>query len=413
MISRTFFSENRHPLLSSECSSESICPVCSSADIAVILEISQLPANILLLCSTQDQALGLGSARGDIQLGFCQGCGHIFNLLFDPKLVEYTQDYENSLHFSPRFQNDTTSLATQLIERYDLHGKDIIEIGCGKGDFLKLLCEAGGNSGVGFDPSYVPQATDAKTAKQVHFIQDFYSERYASYKADLICSRQVLEHIYNPVNFLNMVRQAIGNRLNTVVFFDVPNMLFMLRELDIWNIFYEHCSYFGPSSLARVFMACGFNICNITETFGGQFLCIEALPAEDLANSKCAPGDDFKEMLDDVVAFADNYRSKVETWRSKLDQIKCSGQRAIAWGAGSRGTVFLNTLKTQDQIQYVVDINPRKQGMYIAGTGQQIVSPEFLSDYQPDVVILINPIYQSEVQQLIDSLGLTTELICA
>ena len=52
-----------------------------------------------------------------------------------------------------------------------------------------------------------------------------------------------------------------------------------------------------------------------------------------------------------------------------------------------------------------MDINPRKQGMYVAGTGQQIVPPEFLKYYQPDVVIVMNPIYESEIRQIIEGLG--------
>jgi hypothetical protein len=90
-----------------------------------------------------------------------------------------------------------------------------------------------------------------------------------------------------------------------------------------------------------------------------------------------------------------------------------AGQRTVVWGGGSKGVTFLNTLKIQDQIEYVVDINPRKQGMYIAGTGQRIVSPEFLQDYQPDALIVVNPIYQGEVQQLAGILGLTTDVLPA
>jgi len=70
-------------------------------------------------------------------------------------------------------------------------------------------------------------------------------------------------------------------------------------------------------------------------------------------------------------------------------------------------------LKIQDHIKYVVDINPNKHGKYIAGTGQKIVSPEFLRAYQPDVVIIMNPIYKSEIQQHLNRLGLTTDFMCA
>ena len=75
--------------------------------------------------------------------------------------MEYTQSYENSLHFSPGFQKFAADLADRLITRYNLRGKDVIDIGCGKGDFLKLICARGGNRGVGFDPSYVPDPADS------------------------------------------------------------------------------------------------------------------------------------------------------------------------------------------------------------------------------------------------------------
>lgn len=118
-------------------------------------------------------------------------------------------------------------------------------------------------------------------------------------------------------------------------------------------------------------------------------------------------------MACDVATFAGKYRSKVEIWRHNLERIAYTGQRAVVWGAGSKGVTFLNALETQDQIEYAVDINPRKQDMYLAGTGQQVVPPEFLRDYQPDVVIVINPIYQSEIQQITESLGLTPQFIYA
>jgi len=95
----------------------------------------------------------------------------------------------------------------------------------------------------------------------------------------------------------------------------------------------------------------------------------------------------------------------------ELEQIKGKGQRAVVWGAGSKGVTFLNVLNIQDQIEYVVDINLRKQGMYIAGTGQQIVPPEFLRNYQPDVVIVMNLIYKVKFNSS-QQLDLTAKLVC-
>jgi hypothetical protein len=57
-----------------------------------------------------------------------------------------------------------------------------------------------------------------------------------------------------------------------------------------------------------------------------------------------------------------------------------------------------------------VDINPGKQGMHVPCTGQKIVPPEFLQKYQPDLIIVMNPIYKQEIQKFTDKLGLTAKL---
>jgi SAM-dependent methyltransferase len=389
-------------------SQKSKCPVCQATDMTQLLDFLQVPVHCNVLWPTQAEARK--APKGDIRLGFCGNCGHIANLLFNPQLMEYTQAYENSLHFSPRFQSYVESLAAGLIERYDLHDKEIIEIGCGQGDFIRLLCKLGQNRGVGFDPSYVPEPNQAQATEALTFIQDFYSPRYANYKADLICCRHVLEHIEHPTDFLLMVRQAIGDCPDTVLFFEVPNVLSTLRDLAIWDIIYEHCSYFSRNSLIHLFSKCGFKVNRFSEAFAGQFLSIEATSARPIGTGG---GDDLKRMLPSVTTFAEKYQHKLQSWQDKLKRIEQAKQRAVIWGAGSKGVTFLNTFALEGQIELAVDINPRKQGMYIPGTGQQIVSPDFLRDYQPDVVIVMNPVYKEEIRQMIGELGFTAEILLA
>lgn len=390
--------------------SEKACPVCMFSHLEVFFEMLDVPVYCNFLWTEQQSARNC--PRADIKLAFCPVCGFITNVSFSTILLKYAQNYENSLHYSPRFQDYAQSLAGQLVKRHNLHDKDIIGIGSGKGDFLLLLCELGNNRAVGFDPSYVPPKDHSQVKERVKFIQDFYSERYTDYQGDLICCRHVLEHIHNPKDLLNPLRRAIGDQLNTAIYFEVPNALHTFRNLAIWDILYEHCSYFTPVSLAHTFSSCGFSVCELTEQFDGQFLSLEALPTEGVVDETDEQLGKVKQLASDITSFAANFQNKVKSWRSELEQIKGKGQRAVVWGAGSKGVTFLNVLNIQDQIEYVVDINPRKQGMYIAGTGQQIVPPEFLRNYQPDVVIVMNPIYKSEIQQFTATLDLTAKLVC-
>ena len=73
----------------------------------------------------------------------------------------------------------------------------------------------------------------------------------------------------------------------------------------------------------------------------------------------------------------------------------------------------MNALKTQDIIEYAVDINTRKKGMYIAGTGQEIVPPESLRQYKPNTIIVMNANYQEEIQEQIAELDLSADIILA
>ncbi|HEY9603274.1 MAG TPA: methyltransferase domain-containing protein [Allocoleopsis sp.] len=386
------------------------CAVCGSPKLETFFEMLEVPVYCNLLWSEQQAARNC--PKGDIKLAFCHECGFITNVAFDPSKLGYSQDYENSLHYSPRFQEYAQSLAAGLVERHNLYNKDVIEIGCGKGDFLISLCELGNNRGLGFDPSYVPRSEHESSADRVQFIQDFYSERYQDYQADLICCRHTLEHVPNPADLLKPLRLAIGDRLNTVVFFEVPNALDTFEHLAIWDIIYEHCCYFASTALKQAFSRCGFRVSDITQTYAGQFLCLEALPTTGEEHLCDRQIDELDRLTHDIATFTTRFQEKIEAWKQKLEQIAQNGKHAVAWGAGSKGVTFLNLLKIQDSIQYVVDLNPRKQGMYVAGTGQKIVPPEFLREYQPDVVFVMNHIYENEIRQLTSDLGLNPELLC-
>jgi len=378
-----------------------MCPVCQSGNVSPFLEISDLPVHIGLLLSSKKFAKQC--PKGNINLGFCAFCGFITNLSFCPPLLKYNQGYENSLHFSPHFQDYARSLANELVERYDLFEKDIISIGCGDGYFLSLLCELGKNRGIGFDPGCKDIRCNRNKLlnKNITLINDYYSAKYTALKVDFISCRHVLEHMHNPTNFLSELRFILGDRVNTAVHFEVPNVRFILNSLSIWDIIYEHCSYFSLESLATAFTLCGLQICRLRETYDGQNLAIEALPNERRSATQQNNGGAPKDIAREIINFSDKYHQKLVFWEERLDSLENSGQKVVLWGAGAKGVSFLNMLKIKNQIKYVVDVNPRKQGKYIAGTGQQIVSPDFLIKYQPDIIIIANQIYQNEIRRIV------------
>ena len=372
-------------------------------------EMLDVPIYCNLLWSDKNAAIDC--PKGDIKLAFNSQTGLITNIAFEPSKLEYDRDYENSLHYSPRFEQYANSLAQDLVQRHQLFAKNIIEIGCGKGDFLISLCKLGNNRGVGFDPSYVPRQEHQIKELQVKFITDFYDLRYQEYQADFICCRHTLEHIANPKELLQSLRKVIRDRTDTIIFFEVPNALYTFRQLAVWDIIYEHCCYFTPFSLVQAFCHHGFTVKQIKQVFGSQFLCLEALPVKEKQGSSEVIVEPLEELTEDIETFTTKFNHKIAIWSEKLTEVAQKRQKAVAWGAGSKGVMFLNLFKQQNLINYIVDLNPRKQGKYVAGSGQKIVAPEFLRTYQPDLVIIMNHIYESEIRQLTADLGLNPEFI--
>ncbi len=385
------------------------CPVCIRPGARSLLEMRGVPICCNVLWETRAEAEQ--APVGEIQLKYCANCGHVFNAAFDPGLISYTEDYENSLHFSARFQAYADWLAKHLVETYDIRGRTVVDIGCGKGDFLATICAAGGNRGYGFDRSYSSERATHRKDLDLTFVRDFYSERHAALAADLICCRHVLEHLADPGALVQQVRTAAGRGRETIVYFEVPNGLYTLRDLGIWDLIYEHCSYFSPASLGSLLRNNGFQVLDVLDLYEGQYIGIVCRPgaAEVRPGQAPAPTGD---AAAHAAAFAARFRRKVKEWQASLDLLRWQGRRTVVWGGGSKGVTFLNLLSTP-LVEFMVDINPRKLGRHVAGTGQQVIAPEQLVEYRPDVVIVMNPVYRQEIRDKLDALGLSPELLMA
>ncbi len=383
------------------------CPACGSAEMSVFYEVRRVPVNSVLLVMSREEALNFQT--GDITLAVCPACGFISNITFDEALTQYTARYEATQGYSPTFNKFHQALAQDLIDRYDLHGKDIIEIGCDKGDFITMLCEMGENRGVGFDPAYVPGRHPSSAAERLTFIPDFYSEKYTDYRADFICCKMTLEHIPHAGEFIATVRRSIADNHETIVFFQIPNARYVLCDVAFWDIYYEHCSYFTKGSLARLFRANGFEVKDLWTVYDDQYLMIEARPVDGQLGAMPLPDEESAaETLQMVDYFVEHYETKRAEWQHRLAEMKSAGRKVVLWGGGSKGVAFLTTLdQSLDDIAYAVDINPIKTGTFMAGTGQEIIAPSFLEGYQPDDVIIMNPVYLDEITRDLQAMGLS------
>lgn len=386
-----------------------VCPSCGSRGMEVFFQLEGVPTNSCVLLGSREEALGY--PRGNIEMAFCPACGFISNMAFDAGLTEYSGRYEETQGFSETFNGFHRKLAERLIEHYDLHGKNVLEIGCGKGEFITLLAELGDNRGVGFDPSYHEERSPAAITERIKFIKDFYSEKYSDYEADFVCCKMTLEHIHPTSQFVSTVRRAIGDRHDTVVFFQIPEVMRIVRDCAFEDIYYEHCSYFSPGSVGRLFRRSGFDVLNLDTEYAGQYLTVEARPARGVPAPPLGQEDDLALLGRCVAEFPGKCRNKLDEWRRYVLEAGGRGRKIVLWGSGSKGVSFLTTLGVGDRLEFVVDINPFRHGYYMPTTGQRIVAPAFLKEYQPDVVIIMNAVYRHEITRDLDRMSLRPEIL--
>jgi 2-polyprenyl-3-methyl-5-hydroxy-6-metoxy-1,4-benzoquinol methylase len=318
-------------------------------------------------------AEALNVQKGNVELVQSEVSGFIFNRAFDSSLMHYDQHYQNeqsnSLVFKDHLQN-----VLALLNSFGLRNKRVIEVGCGKGIFFEMMLRDGIECW-GFDPTY--------EGNNDRIIKEYFSEKTNIAKADVIIMRHTLEHIPNPFSFIHTIAKANGYQ--GMLFVEVPTFNWIVEKNAFWDVFYEHCNYFTEQSMAAMFEE------SITGTFfGGQYMYLWA----DLSKLRTA--------IPEGLSFSNRkgliFEEKLSYYKSFL---KTSGSVAI-WGAGAKGSTFLNLLdKNRSAVAYVIDINPKKQNCFIGGTGHSILSPEILDSKPVDHILVMNENYLEEIEETI------------
>lgn len=362
--------------------------------------------------------------RADLTMAACRQCGFVFNCAFDASRLDYGQDYDNTQSHSAYFDAYLDQRVDHLVEVLGVRNARIVEVGCGKGNFLrKLVAYPGaGNSGVGFDPTYVGPELDL--AGRLSFRRVFYDASCADMPADVVVCRHVIEHVAEPLVLLRAVRAALAQSPHARVFFETPCVEWILRNRVLWDFFYEHCALFSAASLRLAFALAGFSVDRVRHVFGGQYLWLEARPAAlelrtpattlSLAGSDGLAGADQPGKADGAV-LARDYGASEEilrrAWPARLAALAAQGRVAL-WGAGAKGVSFANLADPDCRmLDCLVDVNPHKQDCFVAGTGHPIVAPAQLVPREVRNVVLMNPNYRQENAAMLSAMGCTARLV--
>lgn len=378
------------------------CFACGKDSLSLFYEVKGVPAQSCVLLDDAEEARAY--PLGDIALQLCDTCGFIQNGLFEQALVDYSVPTEESQAYSPRFREFSSRLAQDLWERHELPEKAVLEIGCGKGDFLVELASLGVGSAVGIDPGFAPRTSES--AARVRFIRDWYGEQYADLSGDLVVARHLLEHIPDVADFTRLMIKSLNP--NGSLFVEVPDTTRVLSEGAFWDVYYEHCSYFTERSLRALLDRVGLRVDRCELAFDDQYLLAEASFGDGNEMAESAWPEDLSES---VRRFGRNVEAAIGRWTDRFARLSDTGRTAALWGGGSKAIAFLSSIDAGGCPLEVVDINPHKQGRFLPGSGIEVQAPVALAASQPDLVVVMNPIYSKEICQSLSEMGAETEVL--
>jgi len=323
-----------------------------------------------------------------MEVSQCPKCGlvQLSNYLGD----DFYADYEMGCSFSPAYVHYLDDLSHSFKEAFDLSGKTLLEVGCGDGAFLDALAR-GGLEVSGIEPS-----TPFRNAAigRGHRVQDLHmgpTQLPDGAPFEALVTRQVLEHVFDIDGFLRGINNCLVPGGALLV--EVPNLTQAMDQSRFYDFFPDHVNYFDAITLASALRAYGFEIISVKPTMAAEFVTAHARkasaapdqPSVDAASQLL----DFSDLAADMVALIDDLKALCEN-------CAAAGKRLAVWGSGGKGVAALAAADL-DGITYVVDSDPRKQGLFMPASHHKIEAPEYLRQCPPDVIILTALAHKSEI----------------
>jgi len=377
------------------------CPGCGGSLNQARLLLRRQPVVLNYRFRSVEQARSV--PRRDVDLRECRVCGLVFNAAFDPSVIPYDSGYENRQGFSPAFRAHVTELIGRLVKVRGVRGGRLLEVGCGKGDFLReAVAAAGCEQADGYDTSHEGPEVDGV----IRFHARYVSAADVDGRYDAVICRHVVEHVPEIGGFMGLLAGIARAAGDPLVVIETPRFEWIVENRCLWDVFYEHCNYFTEGALGQLARRAGFRVVGHRAVFGGQYQWLELRLARSGGVFR-PPAIPVKARL---AGFARLARGRLAGLTARIR--KARGRRSWAvWGAGAKGVALVNLLPRMKPLA-VIDSNPGKQGGVLPGTSVPVIAPGDPRVGQLGLVVIANPNYAGEIRADLMAAGFTGRVFC-
>lgn len=348
------------------------CRLCNQTAREPFLTLRHSPANISRLLRPDrfhtDHPI-------DLHVWRCDACSFV---QIDPVFEEsFYDDYLMTVSHSNLMQSYQRDQARDFVQRFALQGKRVIEVGCGDGNYLDHL-HAAGATVYGNEPSARFRALAEARGYTVHTGYVHRTAPVLEGPYDAFACRQVLEHVADPREFLLGIRKSLTP--GGVGLVEVPSLEQALASHRFYDFFADHLNYFSLPTLRLALELAGFEVLETSHGMNGEF---------NVALVQISPSLAFQ-------GFDQKVHQLLASLRTWIDEQRTAGRRIAVWGAGGKGLSSMAIARLEG-IQYVVDSDPHKHGLFTPLQHLRVVPPEHLLREPIDALVLTALAYKGEI----------------
>ena len=342
-------------------------------------------------------------------------CHECFLVQLGDNVQQPKEIFSNYLYFSSystTWLKHAKDLANEIMKKFDCdQNTNVIEIASNDGYLLQHFKDNNIPS-LGIEPA----SNVAKTAEEkgIKTINKFFGVDTANYlkesgnQADILLAINVLPHVPDLHDFLKGIKVIL--KLDGVLIIQFSTyMIPFLQTTEFDSIYHEHFSYFSLLSVQKILSTFELEIFNVKELsiHGGSL----RIYVKNVKNSKYPIDQNVKELLKKEIDCGLSDTSTYRSFSKQVDDIKLKiwnffisakqdGKKVVCYGAPAKGNTMLNFCGIgRDLIEYAVDINPHKQGLYLPGTHIPIKQPEIIRETKPDYVIILPWNFKEEIME--------------
>lgn len=381
------------------------CIVCQGAELDAFLSLGPIAlANKFL----RFDELSAPELKIPLVVGRCQHCGHVQLTERVPPSAMF-EDYLYVSSASDTLSDHLRELSDVVTERYGLGERDlVIDVGCNDGTLLKGFRRHGVRV-LGVDPA--KNLAELYEDPEIDRYTGFFSsqsaleirERFG--QASAITATNTFAHIPALNDFVRGLDTVLAPRGVFVI--EAHYLLDLLEQLAFDTIYHEHVSYWALGPMMRLFEDHGMRVVHVERlpVHHGQLRAFVQRDGEgeiqpsvaELLDAERAAGLDEPETYRDFAARTSKLKSDL---RGSLAELRAQGNRIAGYGAPAKGNTLLGFLELgPDDLDYIVDRSPLKQGLYTPGTHIPVVEPERLLADQPEYTVLLAWNFADEVME--------------